>query len=151
MRAAVICVLAKRVEVDVKEFRITGSKSDHCARLSPPQARKRRVLALPVLERNGAPCCRNKLRRRINLSTPVAPQRLRQQRCRRSTRRRQDQSGVRSALRSVPTAKLFIRVHRLQARAPASGRRRPSCSAFHHSSRPALPLHSSWSRPKPPP
>jgi hypothetical protein len=38
--------LAQRVEVDKKELRIMGSS---CARSSPPQAQKRRVLACPVL------------------------------------------------------------------------------------------------------
>jgi len=47
--------LAQRVEVDANEVRIMGSKSNCCARSSPPQAQKRRVLAFPVLYRSGAP------------------------------------------------------------------------------------------------
>jgi hypothetical protein len=47
--------LAQRVEVDAKEVRIMGSKAYSCAPSSPPRARKRRVLALPVLYRSGAP------------------------------------------------------------------------------------------------
>ena len=47
--------LAQRVEVDVKEVRIMGRKANSCARLSPLQARKRRVLACPVLYLSGAP------------------------------------------------------------------------------------------------
>jgi hypothetical protein len=41
--------LAQRVEVDAQELRIRGRKANCCARSSPLQAQKRRVLACPVL------------------------------------------------------------------------------------------------------
>src|SRR5438067_6856592 len=47
--------LAQRVEVDTKEVRILGSKSVLLRTLVAASSAKRRVLALPVLYRSGAP------------------------------------------------------------------------------------------------
>jgi site-specific DNA recombinase len=47
--------LAQRVEVDAKEVPSWARKAYCCARSSPLQAQKRRVLACPVLYRSGAP------------------------------------------------------------------------------------------------
>jgi hypothetical protein len=47
--------LARRIEVEAEELRIRRSKANCCARSSSPfQAQKQRILARPVLYRNGA-------------------------------------------------------------------------------------------------